>query len=57
MNTALDSSHKTFVDNLVDARNFRMHKRRLDGVDFSGISILEPHHIVSKREVHERQMT
>lgn len=51
MNTALDSSHKTFVDNLVDARNFRKHKLRLDTLDYSGISVLDPHPIASKREI------
>ena len=54
MNTALDSSHKTFVDNLVDARNFRKHKLRLYTLDFSGISVLDPHPIASKRDIQER---
>lgn len=57
MNTSLDSSHKTFIDNLCEARNFRQHRKRVDNVDFSGMSVLEPHPIVSKRDVKERQMT
>ena len=57
MNTSLDSSHKTFIDNLCEARDFRKHKKRLDEVYFTGMSILDPHPIVSKRDVRERQMT
>ena len=57
MNTSLDQSHKTFIDNLIEARNFRMHQERLDNASFSGMTVLSPHPIVSKRAIKERELT
>lgn len=45
------------IANIYDARNFRLHKNRIAELDYSRISILDPHPIASRQEILNRERT
>ena len=48
---------KSLVENIQDAKYYREHIKRINNVEFSGMSILNPHPIVSRRAIHERKIS
>lgn len=45
------------IANIYEARNFRLHKNRIAELDYSRISILDPHPIASRQEILNKDKT
>ena len=55
MHASLDPSNKSIIENMYEARHFRMHKQRVANLDFCGMSVLEPHSIASRKQIEDKK--
>jgi hypothetical protein len=48
---------KQLVERIHEVKNFRAHKKRIQALDYSGLSVLDPHPIASASEIKARKVS